>query len=211
MSVVALVLLVVVTVLGGLAVRRVEVGRVPRNRLLVGGRGDRRRGTATAVALVVVLTAAAGAAWVGDPATPWLRSTVALAAVAAAGLGGGPVVTAVLAAADPGRAVASVGGGASVGSVASVGGAASAGGAAGVADPDVLRGGAWIGVLERLALTATLLLGWPEGVPVVLAVKGLGRFAELKETPAAERFIIGTLTSVLWAAACAGTAVLVRV
>jgi hypothetical protein len=77
-----------------------------------------------------------------------------------------------------------------------------------VADPDVLRGGAWIGVLERLALTATLLLGWPEGVPVVLAVKGLGRFAELKETPAAERFIIGTLTSVLWAGACAGVAVL---
>ena len=205
MSAVALALLVVTTVLGGLAVRRVEVGRVPRSRVLVGVRGDRRRGTVTAVVLVVLVAAAAGAAWAGDPATPWLRSTVALAAVAAAGLGGGPVVTAVLAAADPGRAVASVGKPPGTGPGAAGG---LAGGAAGVADPDVLRGGAWIGVLERLALTATLLLGWPEGVPVVLAVKGLGRFAELKETPAAERFIIGTLTSVLWAGACAGVAVL---
>ncbi|SSC25524.1 Hypothetical protein KLENKIAIHU_4148, partial [Klenkia terrae] len=204
-SAVALALLVVATVLGGLAVRRVEVGRVPRSRVLVGVRGDRRRGTVTAVVLVVLVAAAAGAAWAGDPATPWLRSTVALAAVAAAGLGGGPVVTAVLAAADPGRAVASVGKPPGTGPGAAGG---LAGGAAGVADPDVLRGGAWIGVLERLALTATLLLGWPEGVPVVLAVKGLGRFAELKETPAAERFIIGTLTSVLWAGACAGVAVL---
>ena len=192
MSVATLLLLGVVTLLGGLAVGRVEAGRVPRSRVLVGGRGGRHRGTAVAAALVVLLAAAAAVAWAGDPATPWLRSAVAVAAVAAAGLGGGPVVTAVLAAADPGRAVASVGGG-----------------AAGVADPDVLRGGAWIGVLERLALTATLLLGWPEGVPVVLAVKGLGRFAELRETPAAERFIIGTLTSVLWAAGCAGVAVLV--
>ena len=205
MSAVALALLVVTTVLGGLAVRRVEVGRVPRSRVLVGVRGDRRRGTVTAAVLVVLVAAAAGAAWAGDPATPWLRSTVALAAVAAAGLGGGPVVTAVLAAADPGRAVASVGKPPGTGPGAAGG---LTGGAAGVADPDVLRGGAWIGVLERLALTATLLLGWPEGVPVVLAVKGLGRFAELKETPAAERFIIGTLTSVLWAGACAGVAVL---
>jgi hypothetical protein len=190
-SVAALVLLLLAAVLGGWAVRRVEAGRAPRNRRLVGVRGDRRRGVVTAGVLLALVAGAAAVAWAGDPATPWLRSCVALAAVAAAGLGGGPVVTAVLAAADPGRAVASLGG------------------ATGVADPEVLRGGAWIGVLERLALTATLLLGWPEGVPVVLAVKGLGRFAELKETPAAERFIIGTLTSVLWAGACAGVAVLV--
>ncbi|SDP34530.1 hypothetical protein SAMN05660199_03679 [Klenkia soli] len=191
MSVAAAALLVLAAVLGALAVRRVEVGRAPRRRPLVGVRGDRRRGSAVALVLVVLVGAAAALAWVGDPATPWLRSAVALAAVAAAALGGGPVVTAVLTAADPERAVASL-----------------RGDAAGVADPEVLRGGAWIGVLERLALAATLLLGWPEGVPVVLAVKGLGRFAELAETPAAERFIIGTLTSVLWAGACAGVAVL---
>ncbi|MCO7221292.1 hypothetical protein, partial [Klenkia sp. PcliD-1-E] len=143
--------------------------------------------------LVVLVAAAAVTAWAGDPAPPWLRSAVAVAAVAASLLGGGPVVTAVLAAADPTRAVSALG--------AST---------PGIADPDVLRGGAWIGVLERLALAATLLAGWPEGVPVVLAVKGLGRFQALRETPAAERFIVGTLASVLWAAACAGAAVLVR-
>lgn len=76
---------------------------------------------------------------------------------------------------------------------------------------EVLRGGAWIGALERAAVTATLVGGWPEGVAVVLAVKGLGRYPELRsgDSPgAAERFIIGTFTSVLWAVACAGAAVL---
>ena len=68
----------------------------------------------------------------------------------------------------------------------------------------VLRGGAWIGALERIAVFASLVAGWPEGVAVVLAVKGLGRYPELRSPGAAERFIIGTLVSVLWAAACAG-------
>ena len=73
---------------------------------------------------------------------------------------------------------------------------------------DVLRGGAWIGALERCAVFVTLLAGWPEGLAVTLALKGLGRYPELRtETPgAAARFIIGTFTSVLWAVACAGAA-----
>jgi hypothetical protein len=80
----------------------------------------------------------------------------------------------------------------------------------------VLRGGAWIGVLERLAVVGTLVAGWPEGLAVVLAVKGLGRYPELRaaedgpRSGAAERFIIGTFTSVLWACACATVVVLVR-
>ena len=80
----------------------------------------------------------------------------------------------------------------------------------------VLRGGAWIGALERVAIFATLLAGWPEGLAVVLAVKGLGRYPELRaaedgvRTGAAERFIIGTFASVLWACACAGVVLLVR-
>lgn len=74
----------------------------------------------------------------------------------------------------------------------------------------VLRGGAWIGYLERAAVTATMLAGWPEGVALVLAVKGVGRYAELRETNAPEAFIIGTLSSMLWAAAAAGTAHLLR-
>jgi hypothetical protein len=78
----------------------------------------------------------------------------------------------------------------------------------------VLRGGAWVGYLERAAISATLLAGWPEGMALVLAVKGVGRYPELVgpasvETHAPETFIIGTLASVLWAAACAGAAVLI--
>jgi hypothetical protein len=76
---------------------------------------------------------------------------------------------------------------------------------------DVLRGGAWIGALERLAVYAAVLAGWGPGLAIVLAVKGLGRYPELRnqeDTSAAERFIIGTFTSVLWAIACAGVATL---
>lgn len=72
----------------------------------------------------------------------------------------------------------------------------------------ILRGGAIIGVLERLGVCLAILAGEPVAIAYIVAVKGLGRFAELKETPvAAERFIIGTLTSMLWAA---GTAALVK-
>ena len=73
----------------------------------------------------------------------------------------------------------------------------------------VLRGGAWIGALERLAVFVTLVAGWGPGLAIVLAVKGLGRYPELRsdeDTGVAERFIIGTFTSVLWAAGCAGLA-----
>jgi hypothetical protein len=79
----------------------------------------------------------------------------------------------------------------------------------------VLRGGAWIGALERAAIFATLVAGWPEGVAVVLVVKGFGRYPELRaaedgvRTGAAERFIIGTFASVLWACAAAGVVLLV--
>jgi hypothetical protein len=73
----------------------------------------------------------------------------------------------------------------------------------------ILRGGAIIGVLERLAVCLAILTGQPVAIAYVVAIKGLGRFAELKETPvAAERFIIGTLASMLWAA---GVAALVKI
>jgi hypothetical protein len=71
----------------------------------------------------------------------------------------------------------------------------------------VLRGGAWIGSLERAAVFASLAVAQPEGVAIVLALKGLGRYPELRagaSTGTAERFIIGTFSSVLWAAGCAG-------
>ena len=68
---------------------------------------------------------------------------------------------------------------------------------------ELLRGGAWIGGLERFAVFLTLGARWPEGIAVVLAVKGLGRYAELRShagTGAAERFIIGSLVSLAWGA-----------
>ena len=49
---------------------------------------------------------------------------------------------------------------------------------------EVLRGGAWIGAFERCAVFAALVAGWPEGLAVVLALKGLGRYSELRGTPA---------------------------
>ena len=150
---------------------------------------ERRRPLWGAGLLGLLLAAAAGAAWAGGRASDGVAEAAVLVAVLAAVAAGSPVATAVLRAADP----------------------TDAGVKGGPADPEVLRGGAWIGVLERAAIAGTLLADWPEGLAVVLAVKGLGRYNELRETPAAsERFILGTLASSLWAAACVGVAVLTR-
>ena len=84
------------------------------------------------------------------------------------------------------------------------GGAAAPGPGGEASAKRILRGGAIIGVLERLAVCLAILAGQPVAIAYVVAIKGLGRFAELKETPvAAERFIIGTLASMLWAAGVA--------
>ena len=65
----------------------------------------------------------------------------------------------------------------------------------------VLRGGLTIGMLERIAVVLCIVFDQPMAIAYVVAVKGLGRYPELKETPAAsERFIIGTLASLIWAA-----------
>ncbi|RZU32024.1 hypothetical protein [Blastococcus saxobsidens] len=141
-----------------------------------------------ALALVGALAVGAAFAWAEDGVGGVALQGGVVLAVLAAITGGSPVATSVLNAADP----------------------AAAGVSGGPQDPDILRGGAWIGVLERGAIAATLLAGWPEGLAVILAVKGLGRFSELRTPAAAERFIVGTLASGLWAAACAGVAVLLR-
>ena len=156
--------------------------------LLLTSRGERWRSPWGAVLLVVLLAVAAGLAWAAGSASERMAEIVAAAAVLAAVAGGGPVATAVLAAADP----------------------AAAGVSGGPQDPDILRGGAWIGALERAAVAATILAGSAEGLVVIAAVKGLGRYAELRAPAAAERFILGTLASALWAAACVGVAVLLR-
>lgn len=77
-----------------------------------------------------------------------------------------------------------------------------------VAAAQDLRGGALIGVLERLAVAGALLTGASQGLALVVAVKALGRYPELRTAGASERFIIGTLASLLWAAAAAGTGLL---
>lgn len=75
------------------------------------------------------------------------------------------------------------------------------------AEPDqaeILRGGATIGYLERIAVVAAVALGRLEIVAAVIAIKGLGRFSELSTPAARERFIIGTLVSLMWAGLVAG-------
>jgi hypothetical protein len=69
---------------------------------------------------------------------------------------------------------------------------------------EILRGGATIGYLERIAVVGAVALGQPGIVAAVIAVKGLGRFTELDTSEARERFIIWTLVSLLWAGLTAG-------
>jgi hypothetical protein len=156
--------------------------------LVLAARGERVRHFWGALVLVLLVAVAAGLAWVAGGVPDRLVEVGAVAAVFAAIAAGGPVTTAVLRAADP----------------------SAVGVPGGPQDPDVLRGGAWIGVLERAGVASALLVGSAEGLVVVLAVKGLGRYAELRAPAAAERFIIGTLASALWAAACVGVALLLR-
>ncbi len=151
-------------------------------------RSDTRRSGPSAALLVAVLGVAGALAWRTGRVGEEVQAVGVLLAVAAAALGGGPVATAVLRAADPDRGPSR----------------------RRASDPEVLRGGVWIGVLERTAIAATVLAGFAEGLAVLIAVKGLGRFNELKAPVASERFIIGTLASGLWALACVGVAVLLR-
>ena len=75
-----------------------------------------------------------------------------------------------------------------------------------------LPGGRWIGMLERVAVYACIVAGFPAGIAMVLAVKGLGRYADLATASDSgtsrkgELFIIGTFASMLWAGLWAGVA-----
>jgi hypothetical protein len=145
-------------------------------------RSGRLRGRVRTGAVVTTVVLVVLAVVLPRPATG--LAVVLVLAVAA--VGGGPLVEAVLRwAGDPGDP----------------GDPARAG--ARITEPaaGVLRGGAVIGVLERLAVAGLLLAGMPDGVAVVVAVKALGRYPELRAVGASERFIIGTLVSLLWAGA----------
>ncbi|WP_279105931.1 hypothetical protein [Gordonia paraffinivorans] len=148
-----------------------------------------------AVGLVVLAGLASATAIVATAAGPatgfWAHAAPVIAAAAAV-TGGGPIVRAVLA----------------------LGGVRPAPAADDSADEDEdpesttevgpLRGGRVIGYLERLAVVSTLMAGWPEGLAIILAVKGLARYPELRAPQASEQFIMGTFVSVLWAIGMAG-------
>ena len=68
----------------------------------------------------------------------------------------------------------------------------------------LMRGGSTIGYLERLAVVVAIAAGYPEAIAVVVAIKGIGRFSELASADARERFIIGTLASLVWACLLGG-------
>ncbi|MGF1661585.1 MAG: hypothetical protein ACFCVG_03800 [Kineosporiaceae bacterium] len=123
-------------------------------------------------------------AWFIAQATPagsgWLPTAATAALAVLAAFGGGPVATSALRLTDPRVEIDD--------SVTP-----------GPATPDLLRGGAVVGLLERVAVVTLLLIEYPEGIAVLLAIKGLGRFGELKIPAAPERFIVGTLASLLWA------------
>lgn len=118
---------------------------------------------------------------------------IALLGTAVAVLGGNPVTRRVLEIATHGRVKDGANGGILLDAEA-----------AGVRDDDerpteVLRGGTTIGYLERLGVVVAIIAGYPEAIAIVVAIKGVGRFSELAAAEARERFIIGTLASLLWA------------
>lgn len=142
-------------------------------------------------------------------------------------VGGGPFTTLVLRATTRGAGVPGRHGGilvrdprpAAAGARVASSGAAPVGDDASTDDPrddgvppgqrEILRGGEVIGYLERLAIIGCVLLGQFGGIAIVVAVKGLGRFNELVDEVARERFIIGTLASFIWAGAATAAILLV--
>jgi hypothetical protein len=64
-----------------------------------------------------------------------------------------------------------------------------------------LRAGRMIGVLERLLVFLGLIVGSWEILAAVIALKTVARYAKLDEQNNAEYFLVGSLASILWAAA----------
>jgi hypothetical protein len=124
---------------------------------------------------------------------------IALLGVALAGVGGSPVTRRVLEVATHGRVPEGDNGGIMLRPAAVPGIVADDAPAR-----EVLRGGTAIGYLERLGVALAIVVGFPEAIAVVVAIKGIGRFSELAAAEARERFIIGTLASLLWACVVAG-------
>jgi len=121
---------------------------------------------------------------------------LALLGTALAVVGGNPFTRWVLTLADGGRTAEGPRGGILIEMMAEVGGATH--------EEEILRGGTTIGYLERACAALGILAGFPGAVAVVVALKGVGRFTELATPAARERFIVGTMASLLWACAVSG-------
>jgi len=126
---------------------------------------------------------------------------VALLGVAIGVVGGNPVTRRVLEIATHGRVRETDDGGIVVRGIPAGGDAAGAPSGSTGDGPVILRGGTVIGYLERLGAVVAIVAGFPEALAVIVAIKGIGRFSELASAEARERFIIGTLASLLWACA----------
>lgn len=124
---------------------------------------------------------------------------IALLGTALAILGGNPITRRVLDAASHGRVKEGDNGGILLRAPSPPGTAASEG-----VLREVMRGGTTIGYLERIAVALGIVAGFPEAIAIVVALKGIGRFSELAAPEARERFIIGTLASLVWACLVAG-------
>lgn len=117
--------------------------------------------------------------------------------------------------ADSGRG-GSLGAGAGVEAAAGVpawarGGAHGSGSAGGGAllGPAAMRGGRWIGPLERILILLLVSTGANEAVAAVVAAKGVIRFPEISKDEGgqkAEEFLVGSLAS--WALAAIGVALI---
>lgn len=168
----------------------------------------RRLDVIGAVVLLALAAVAAVLAAVAGPATGFLASAVPVVAALAAVTGGGPVVRTVLVAGGvgvrTGRGPDTPGNDEQPGNDAETPDAPEHPAPDSAADAGPLRGGRVIGYLERLAVVTTLMAGWPEGLAIILAVKSLARYPELRAPHAAEQFIMGTFASVMWAVGMAG-------
>ncbi|WP_426324843.1 hypothetical protein [Microbacterium sp. E-13] len=118
---------------------------------------------------------------------------IALLGTALAVLGGNPITRRVLEIATHGRVEEGDNGGILLRAPSAPGDLAEA------PVREVMRGGTTIGYLERVAVALGIIAGFPEAIAVVVALKGIGRFSELATAETRERFIIGTLASLVWA------------
>ena len=159
-------------------------------------------GAVVVAALLVPLVAAGLIGLAAGPLGGAAQVVAIGALVVTAATGGSPLATGVLRLADPAAARAAEGMDLQTSRLDVTTSRPVPPPAATLSAPGLLRGGSTLGVLERVATFGTLAVGSPEGIAVVLAIKGLGRFGELKVPAAPERFMIGTFASVLWACGC---------